>query len=70
MGTNATQQVLNAKVPKQNLWDDELSPLDLQVLKELYQKAKELGDQKLLKRLQKEAKRRGRKQGQNKISLD
>ncbi len=59
-----------SKGGKQNIWDDELSPLSLEKLKEIYQKAKEEGDDEMLARLKKEAKRRGRKQGKNKLSLD
>ncbi|GEM_PF-4963142 len=52
-------EVLQSKGGKQNLWDDELSPKALKELLDLLAKAKLAGDRELIRRIQKELKRRG-----------
>lgn len=50
----------------QGQWDDELSPLDLDVLLELLKQAIASGDKQLKRRIEKELKRRGlRNKGKN-----
>jgi len=61
----STPVVLEARGGKQNLWDDELSPLKPQALKDLWDEAQALGNSELVHRVQKERKRRGREIGKN-----
>ena len=50
---------VQSKGGKQNLWDDEISPLSNQELQDLKAKAKSEKDTKTLQRVVKEEKRRG-----------
>ncbi len=50
---------LNSKGGKQNLWDDELSPLSNEALAEEYFKAKRERNKERVQKIQKEQKRRG-----------
>jgi len=43
--------ILEAKGGKQNLWDDELSPLKPQALKDLWDEAQALGNSELVRRV-------------------
>lgn len=52
---------LNSKGGKQNLWDDELSPLTDAQLEAEFLKARAAGDTQRLQKLVKEEKRRGQR---------
>ncbi|KAA0991028.1 hypothetical protein [Dyadobacter aurulentus] len=69
-GENSTvdQYVLNSKGGKQNLWDDQLSPLSNQQLKEKEAAAKGAKDTQLQQKIKKEWKRRGESNQQKRNS--
>lgn len=62
-------EILNSKGGKQNLWDDELSPMALEELFDLLAKAKLAGNSELIQRIQKELKRRGIRNKQKKSKI-